>query len=109
MSDSLTTQTVDAVPQGGITAMDPQAALSNIDSWISKLDGASFPNATEIHNGLVHLKNQLQASPRDGRAIGLTLSNLGQWTTGSAGDDAALGTLGAALSKGGRMLSGDQA
>ena len=109
MADSLTTQTIDAVPEQGITAMEPSAALSNIDSWISTLDGASFDNAPQVRSGLTTLKQQLQASPRDGAAIGQTLMSLGSMTTQAAGGDAALSTLGATLTRGGRALSGQKA
>ena len=109
MVDDLTTTTVNAVPEGGITQMEPSKALSNIDSWIAKLGGASFPNADTIKSGLETLKAQLQASPRDGKAIGQSLTTLGEMTTQAGAGNDALGKLGSALSKGGRALSGQKA
>ena len=36
-----------------ITAIEPGAALANINGWINTLDGAEFTNATEIRDGLI--------------------------------------------------------
>ena len=104
---SVTAQaTLDAVPAGGLTDMAPSAAIANIDSWIAKLDGATFTNASEIRDGLTTLRSQLQASPLDGNAIGETLVDLGTWTTEAAGGDAALSQLGSALTSAGQGLTG---
>ena len=89
-----------------ITALEPSAALGNINGWINTLDGQTFPNATEIRDGLMTLRDQLQASPLDGAAIGATLTNLGDWTAASAPDNADIQTLAGALRSGGEKLTG---
>lgn len=97
--------TLDAVPAGGLTEMAPSAALANIDSWIDRLDGATFTNATEIRQGLMTLRDQLQEDPLNGSAIGETLTNLGNWTSEAAGTDSALSQLGSALTSAGENLT----
>lgn len=97
--------TLAAVPPEGLTAMNPSAAVDNIDAWIARLDGATFTNATEIRNGLMQLRNQLTTSPLDGAAIGRTLIDLGNWTTQAAGGDGALQQLGSALTATGNQLA----
>lgn len=89
-----------------ITAIEPSAALGNINGWINTLDGQTFPNAVEIRDGLMTLRDQLQASPLDGAAIGATLTNLGDWTAASAPDNADIQTLAGALRSGGEKLTG---
>ncbi len=106
-ADAVTAQgTLDAVPADGLTAMAPATALANIDSWIDQLDGATFTNASEIRQGLMTLRDQLQEDPLNGSAIGETLTNLGNWTSEAAGGDAALGQLGSALTSAGNGLTG---
>lgn len=89
-----------------LTALEPGAALGNINGWINTLDGAEFTNATEIRDGLMTLRDQLQADPLDGAAIGATLTNLGEWTAASAPDNADIQTLAGALSAAGAKLTG---
>ena len=89
-----------------ITAIEPGAALANINGWINTLDGQTFTNATEIRDGLITLKEQLSTSPLDGAAIGATLTDLGTWTKASAPDNAEIQTLGDALLAGGSKLTG---
>ena len=97
--------TLDAAQNaGGLTSLAPTAAVSNIDSWISRLDGV--PAAAPVVANLRTLKSQLQASTLDGMAIGMTLSELGEQTTAAAGGDASLRQLGQALSQAGQALSG---
>ena len=106
MDDGVTAQaTLDAVPAGGLTEMAPATAVSNIDSWIAQLDGATFQNAGEIRQGLMTLKDQLQTEPLNGSAIGETLTNLGNWTEQAAGGDASLTQLGQALASAGQNLT----
>ncbi|MDT0631120.1 hypothetical protein RQM47_01795 [Rubrivirga sp. S365] len=106
MTTDVTAQgTLDAVPAGGLTEMAPATAIGNIDSWIAQLDGATFTNSTEIRQGLMTLKDQLQASPIDGAAVGETLTNLGTWTEQAAGGDASLTQLGQALASAGQNLT----
>ena len=89
-----------------ITAIDGAAALANINGWINTLDGQTFPNATEIRDGLISLKEQLEADPLDGAAIGAILTDLGTWTAASAPDNAEIQTLAGALTAGGAKLTG---
>ena len=89
-----------------VTAIEPSAALANINGWINTLDGQTFTNATEIRDGLISLKEQLQANPLDGAAIGAILTDLGTWTKASAPDNAEIQTLGDALLAGGAKLTG---
>ena len=89
-----------------LTALEPGAALGNINGWINTLDGAEFTNATEIRDGLVTLRDQLQAAPLNGAAIGATLNDLGTWTAAAAPDNADIQTLASALSAAGAKLTG---
>ena len=105
--DAVTAQgTLDAVTAaGGLTALAPGAAVSNIDGWIAQLAGnEAFAPTVE---GLETLKTQLTTDPLDGAAIGQTLSMLGEQTTAAAGGDGALEQLGSALSAAGAQLSGE--
>lgn len=104
-SDVTAEGTLEAIPAEGLTAMDPMAAIGNIDAWIAKLDGADFDNADEIRGGLMQLKDQLQQMPLDGSAIGATLVDLGTWTTEAAPGDGALQQLGSALVASGERLT----
>ncbi|MEO0559711.1 MAG: hypothetical protein AAF170_16180 [Bacteroidota bacterium] len=90
-----------------ITAIEPGGALANINGWINTLDGAEFTNATEIRDGLMTLRDQLQADPLDGAAIGATLTDLGTWTAAAAPDNAEIQTLAGALTAGGAKLTGN--
>ena len=106
MASDVTAQgTLDAVPAGGLTEMPLATATGNIDQWIATLDGATFQNATEIRQGLMTLKDQLQTTPLDGSAIGATLTDLGNWTEAAAGGDASLTQLGQALASAGQNLT----
>lgn len=105
-SEGVTAQaTLEAVPAEGLTAMDPGAAVGNIDAWIGTL--SEIPEASGVVEGLQTLKTQLTTDPLDGNAIGETLSSLGEQTTAVAGDDASLQQLGSALSSAGATLTGN--
>lgn len=99
--------TVEAVQAaGGLTALPGEAAVANIDGWIAQLEGnADFAPVVE---DLQLLRGQLQESPIDGAAVGATLQRLGEATTGAAGDNESLQTLGAALTEGGNALAGSE-
>lgn len=97
--------TVDAVTNaGGLLSLAVPAALDNIDGWIAQLEGnADFaPVVTDLQT----LRGQLEADPIDGAAVGQTLLSLGSATTGAAGDDTALQTLGTTLTDAGNQLTG---
>ncbi|WP_412069999.1 hypothetical protein [Rubrivirga sp. IMCC43871] len=97
--------TVQAVTDaGGLLSLAVPAAISNIDGWIAQLSGnADF---APVVADLETLRGQLQADPIDGAAVGATLQSLGAATTGAAGDNASLQTLGEALTAGGNELTG---
>lgn len=97
--------TVDAVTNaGGLTSLPLGAANDNIDGWIARLEGN--PDFAPVVADLQTLKAQLAASPIDGSAVGATLQSLGSATTGAAGGDSALESLGSALSSAGDQLAG---
>ncbi len=97
--------TVDAVTgAGGLTSLPAAAAVDNINGWIAQLEGN--PDFAPVVSDLETLRGQLQASPIDGSAVGATLQRLGTATTGAAGGDSALETLGSTLTEAGNSLSG---
>lgn len=97
--------TVDAVTDaGGLTSLAPGAAVANIDGWIAQLQGN--PDFAPVVTDLEMLKTQLTTNPLDGSAIGATLQSLGAATTGAAGGDGALETLGSTLTSAGDQLTG---
>ena len=105
MSDVTAQGTVDAVQSaGGLTSLAPAAAVDNIDGWIAQLQGN--PDFAPVVTDLELLKTQITASPIDGSAVGQTLQRLGSATTGAAGGDASLETLGSTLSSAGDQLAG---
>ena len=106
MASDVTAQgTVDAVTNaGGLTSLAPAAAVDNIDGWIAQLQGN--PDFAPVVTDLEMLKTQLTTDPLDGSAIGATLQRLGEATTGAAGGDSALETLGSTLSSAGNELAG---
>jgi hypothetical protein len=106
MTDEVTVEGTIAAAGDDITALAPAAALDNINGWIDRLDGADFQNATEIREGLMTLRDQLQEAPLNGAAIGETLTNLGTWTVEAAGGTGDLATLGNALQSAGQNLTG---
>ena len=104
-SDVTAQGTVDAVTDaGGLTSLAPSAALANIDGWIDQLEGN--PDFAPVVEDLETLRGQLQATPIDGAAVGATLQRLGEATTGAAGGDTALETLGRTLTDAGNSLAG---
>ncbi len=97
--------TLDAVEAaGGLTQLDPTAAVANIDSWIAELEGV--PGSDSVSQGLTTLKEQLTASSIDANAVGMTLSSLGAQTTALGEAGTPLAALGEALSSSGAELSG---
>ena len=106
MASSVTVEgTLDAAQSaGGLTAIAPSAAVSNIDGWIARLEGT--PANAPIVANLRTLRSQLQAPTLDGMAIGRTLAELGEQTTAAAAGDASVRQLGQALSQAGQTLTG---
>ena len=96
---------------GGITALNPATAVSNIEGWESQLQATGKPALTSIAQDLGALRKELTSGSLDGAAIGKLLSRLGQQTTSTAaGAEAAskdkLTTLGSLLTKAGGALGG---
>ena len=81
--------TIDAL-KGGVSKIPASAALANIDSWHTTLNGV--PGAETICADLASLKRHLQATPPDSKALASLLGKIGQETTklaaGAKGDDA---------------------
>lgn len=104
-SDVTAQATLDAAQQaGGLTQLAVPAAIDNINAWITKLEG--MPEAAGVVEGLRTLETQLQTTPIDGNAVGMTLVELGNETTAAAAGDTALQQLGQALLDAGQMLTG---
>lgn len=97
--------------QGGITNIAPDAAVSNIDGWISRLEQVGGESTAPIVQGLQSLRGELTASSIDGQAVGGILSQLGQQTSQLAGTVQGataqqLEQLGSLLSQAGQQLTG---
>ena len=108
MANDVTVDGTNAAIGTDIMALPMDAAMSNIDGWIAKLQGDQF---AEIRSTLEMLKLDLAAQPMDGAKIGSTLSTLGEQTTAAAAtastsSQAGLQQLGATLSAAGAKLSG---
>ena len=97
--------------QGDVTAMNPETAISNIESWEEQLEASGDETLQSIASGLGDLRNQLAQEPVDGAVVGETLSRLGQQTTQAAataevGVQEQLQQLGSLLSDAGARLTG---
>ena len=98
--------TIDAVQNAGgdITALQPSAATSNIDGWISKLNG--MDGADGIVTDLKSLKTALQADQIDGMKVSGLMSSLADKTRSMESKAPGLSTLASALEAGADKLSG---
>ncbi len=99
-------ETVTAVKNvgGDITALPPAAAVSNIDSWIAKLNG--IDGTGEVVANLRELKMELSKGNIDGPKVGTLLNALAEDTREIAPNNMALKGLTSALSMGGQKLGG---
>ncbi len=106
MDDSPLQPTIDAVQStgGDVTALPPDAAVSNIDSWINKLQ--SMDGTNEIVDNLQMLKAELTSGSIDGSKVSNLLSTLATQTRSVGGGNAGLTTLASALEAGARKLAG---
>ncbi|MFN3596634.1 MAG: hypothetical protein ACK41D_05120 [Rubricoccaceae bacterium] len=98
---------------GGLTAITVDAAVRNINGWLNRLDGADFPQASDIRSGLRDLRGELQNDVIDGARVASLLADLGRWTSeaaASAAPDAQSGlqSLGTSLSNAANSLRGTQ-
>lgn len=89
---------------GGLTQLAVPAAVTNIESWIASLEGT--PGAENVVENLRTLRDQLQTTPIDGNAVGMTLIELGNETTSLAAGDTRLERLGSMLTEAGQQLTG---
>ena len=111
MANSELDGTISAL-SGGITALSPTTAVSNIESWESQLQATGKPELTSIATDLGSLRSELSSGNLDGSAIGKLLSKLGKATTATAANaeassQAKLTTLGSLLTKAGSALGGN--
>ncbi len=104
--DSPLQPTIDAVQStgGDITALPPDAAVTNIDSWISKLQ--SMDGTSGIVDNLQMLKSELTAGNIDGSKVSNLLSTLATQTREVGQGNAGLNTLASALDAGAQKLAG---
>ncbi len=107
------TQNIDATIgalQGGLTALAPAAAVSNIEMWHGQLEGSDNATLKQVATDLAELKGLLTNGNLNGKSIGAVLVRLGHGTTtaaaGAAGDvSTKLAALGALLTTAGNSLS----
>lgn len=116
--DQLMNGEAQATPQGtvsllqqGVTNIAADQAVSNIEGWITQLEGADVPGASEIVSNLESLRSALESQPIDGAEVGNLLTELGQQTTDAAAEATGqqmtqLQTLGETLSSAGEQLAG---
>ena len=87
----------------GITELDPQAAIKNIEGWETYLEKHDKEGVKAVGTDLTKLKKLLQAEKSDDKAIKTLLHKLGKDTTkGAEGDtavDKKIKELGEVLSK----------
>ena len=88
---------------GGLTGLSPQAAVTNIDEWIVKLGG--LDGTDDLVADLRMLKTELTGGDLDGGRIGGMLQEIGAETRRLAGDNQAVGGLGAALEEAGEQMT----
>lgn len=98
--------TVDLL-SGGIGRVSPSVAIQTIDLWLVRLDTVSLGGVAEVRDDLDELRDLLQSSPLDGRAIGLTLKRLGSSADSLSAQAAGLAPLASTLRSAGRRLAPD--
>ena len=97
-------ETMDAIRNaGGLTGLTPQAAVTNLDEGIVKL--GTLDGTDELVADLRMLKTELTGGALDGGRIGGTLQEIGAETRRLAGDNQAVGDLGAALEEAGEQMT----
>ncbi|CAH1002444.1 hypothetical protein LEM8419_03323 [Neolewinella maritima] len=105
-ADPTLTATIDAVQStgGDITALPADAAVSNIDTWINKLDGMDGTDG--IVSNLQSLKGELTSGSIDGGRVSELLSTLASETRSVSGGNQGLSALASALEAGAEKLGG---
>lgn len=91
----------------GVRQVSPSVAIQTIDLWLVRLDTVSIEGVAEMRGDLSSLRDLLQSSPLDGRAIGLRLKNLAQSTDSLSSQADGLIPLASALRAAGRRLAPD--
>ncbi len=105
-ADPLLAGTIDAVQSAGgdLTALSPQAAVSNIESWINKL--SSMDGTAPIVTDLKALQAELQTGNINGSKVSGLLSSLATKTRSLSSNAPMLNTLAGALQAGADKLAG---
>ena len=92
---------------GGLTDVDPGAALANIQSWQTQLEGSDDETLQTIAGQLGELQTALSADSIDTESVSTLLVDMGENTVAAAGGDAQITALGTLLSNAGVSLSGE--
>ena len=90
--------------QGGLTAVNPNTAVSVISNWQQQLTASGDSSLQSISDDLDELKTELTSGSLDGKAIGAILKRLGSKTTSAA--SSANGQVASKLETLGKLLSG---
>lgn len=103
--------TLDALTSGDLTAMPINAAVANINGWITKINDADFEGDAELVDNLQQLRDLLTDDQIDGPAVGDRLVRIGELTaviSNVAAPDAQAGLaqLGETLGQAGLALGG---
>ena len=93
--------------QGGLSEADPTAALENIQSWQTQLEGSDDETLQTIAGQLGELQTALSADSVDTASVSTLLVDMGENTVAAAAGDAQLTALGTLLSNAGVSLSGE--
>jgi hypothetical protein len=97
--------------QSGVTNIPPEAAVTNIDGWVQRLQASNDPALEQIADNLTQLRTMLSSGHLDGVAIGQVLTQLGAQTTDAAANadtsvQGQLQELGRLLTQAGGQLGG---
>lgn len=90
--------------EGGVTSLPLEAALANIESWQTKLQGSDDPDVQALSAQLGELSAALQTQPIDPAEVGRLMTSLGEGTSSVAGGDSQLSSLGNLLKQAGSSL-----
>lgn len=103
LGDGLLDATLEAVEEaGGVTALPAEAASSNIDSWIEKLDGMDGTMAVTAN--LRELRAELTSGDINGTLAAVLLTTLAEDTRKLAPDNDGIAALATALNAGAEQL-----
>ena len=107
MTGEATVESTLSLLEGGLTDVDPGAALANIQSWQTQLEGSDDETLQIIAGQLDELQTALSADSIDTDSVSTLLVDMGENTVAAAGDDAQITALGTLLSNAGASLSGE--